>query len=78
MDPAEHATSTRTESQNGYTVFPGPFVSYYVGRDYGPIGTEVLSVGLEHFRSAESMVDMAVAHESHLHLMLGVLRGYLA
>jgi hypothetical protein len=74
---ASRATTTTTAEWHGYPVFAGSFVTPYVGRDYGPLATEVLSVGLEHFCSTQSMLNLMLADASHFHLMIGLLRGYL-
>ena len=62
----------------GYTddelALPDHFFDPYVGRVYEWGSTEVFSMGLERFESAESMVNFLADDEEHFALVLGALR----
>lgn len=54
--------------------FPDYFFDAYVGKDYGSSTTEVLSMGLENFISAKSLLDFWLKDREHFRLILGLLR----
>lgn len=58
---------------------PDAFVSPYVGRIYyfkpnASEATEVVSVGLEHFRDVDSMKDLYMKDKEHFFLTLGIVK----
>lgn len=54
--------------------FPGKFVHPYVGKWYPGGGTEVFSVGIEHFTSPESMLKLWQADSGHFELVVDHLK----
>lgn len=54
--------------------YPDEFITPYVGKIYRDGGTEVLSVGMEHFASPELMVRLAAKDPDHFALILGMMR----
>lgn len=59
------------ESEKAY---PGTFVHPYVGKVYPDGTTEVLSMGLEHFTSADRMRRLYEADPDHFAFMLGMFK----
>jgi hypothetical protein len=53
---------------------PDKFVDPYVGKTYDDQATEVLSVGLEHFHSPESMLSLYKKDRQHFLLVVGALK----
>lgn len=54
---------------------PGDFFHPYVGRDYdGGIGTEVISMGLQHFSTKEDMLTLNEIDQGHFVFMLGLIQ----
>jgi phage gp29-like protein len=57
------------------TVLPDKFAIPYVGKIYGKGSTEVVSVGMEFFRTNRSMADLHLRDPEHFFFTLGVLAG---
>ena len=55
--------------------FPGRFIDPYVGKIYGSAGTptEVISTGIERFRSSEEINTFYRQDPEHFNLILGVI-----
>lgn len=62
------------------TAFPGDFINDYVGKDWSIQGdTEVLSMGVERFSSADALARFAMTDPEHVYLVLACvpeLRAY--
>ena len=55
------------------TAYPDKFIDPYVGKVYAD-GTEVISMGMEHFTDARKMLDFYQKDPEHFNLIVGVLR----
>jgi hypothetical protein len=63
--------STYRDDEQAY---PGNFISPYVGKIYaGQRATEVFSMGLQHFASAEDLASLIVKDHEHFLLTLGTI-----
>lgn len=54
--------------------FPNHFYHAYVGKDYGDGYTEVMSMGLEGFIDAKTLLNLWLQDREHFRLILGMLR----
>lgn len=56
--------------------YPDKFIDPYAGKVYRSGDTEVISMGLEHFSSPDSMVRLAAKDPDHFALILGITNAY--
>ena len=57
------------------TAYPDHFVDPYVGKVYGDNSTEVMSMGMQYFKDAESMLRLYRKDKEHFYLIVGAIRG---
>jgi hypothetical protein len=57
------------------TAYPDHFVDPYVGKVYENNSTEVLSMGMQYFKDAESMLTLYRKDKEHFYLIVGAIRG---
>ena len=76
VDTLNNLTGTKNYKESEIAV-PGPFIHPYVGKIFrlpaSVPGTEVLSVGLEHFYDPARMRELYKGDKEHFYFILGVL-----
>jgi hypothetical protein len=66
---------TRNPHYGNETAYPDHFVDPYVGKVYGDNSTEVMSMGMQYFKDAESMLGLYRKDKEHFYLIVGAIRG---
>jgi hypothetical protein len=66
---------TRNPHYGNETAYPDHFIDPYVGKVYGDNSTEVMSMGMQYFKDAESMLNLYRKDKEHFYLIVGAIRG---